>query len=267
MEKFLNASIGNFSMGDLISAAILFLICLAIIKILMRILVRMIEKSSMDRSLQGFIRSFIKVLLYILAGLIVADSLNIPVTSLVAAFSVVGLAVSLAVQDSLANLASGISILVTKPFAVGDYIDADTVSGTVGVIGLSYTKLLTADNKSIFVPNSQIGKAKIVNYTDADIRRVEVNVTASYDCPPDRVKAALADAVSSTPGFLDTPAPFINIFSYRESAVEYTVRAWVNTPDYWTAYYALLENIGSSFAKFGVEMTYNHLNVHILGQN
>ena len=110
----------------------------------------------------------------------------------------------------------------------------------------------------------QAGKAKIVNYTSAQLRRVDINVTAAYESPTASVKAALADAVASTPGFLAEPAPFINILSYKDSAVEYTVRAWVNTPDYWTAYYALLENIGVSFAKFGVEMTYNHLNVHIM---
>lgn len=177
----------------------------------------------------------------------------------------VGLAASLAVQDSLSNLASGIMILVTKPFKIGDYVEADGVTGTVMMTGLIHTRIKAIDNKVIYVPNSKIIAAKIVNYTSQEKRRVDIEISASYDAPIEKVRKALLEAVENTDMFLDDPEkPFAAVLSYDDSSIKYVVRAWVETPKYWDAHFALMERIKTEFDNAGIEMTYNHLNVHLI---
>ena len=194
----------------------------------------------------------------------VADSLGIPVTSLLALFSVLGLAVSLAVQDVLGNVAGGLVILFAKPFQIGDYIEADAGSGTVAAIDLTYTQLDTADGLRLMIPNSLLSDSKITNYTQLGTRRIDHAVTASYDDPIPAVRAACLEAVSMTPDILPDPAPAVVVTNYGESAIEYHVRCWSKVDTYWNANYALLENIKTCFDRDGVTMTYNHLNIHIL---
>jgi small conductance mechanosensitive channel len=206
----------------------------------------------------------VKVILYLIALLIVAQSLGIDVTSLVAVFSLAGLAISLSVQNSLSNLASGVLMLITKPFSVGDYIEAGGIGGTVSEISFIHTKLLTADKKIIFVPNSDIASSKIINYSSEPFRRVDLNFTASYDAPIEKVKEALLNAVNDCKIFCDEPAAFVNVLSYQSSSIEYTVRAWCKNEDYWTGYFSLMENVKKEFDLNEIEMTYDHLNVHMI---
>lgn len=206
----------------------------------------------------------VRLVLWVVTVLITADQLGIPVTSLVALLSVLSLAVSLAVQNVLANVAGGLVLLVTKPFAVGDYVDTPCGAGTVKDLTLTYTYLDTPDGLRIAAPNSSISAGKITNYTALGTRRIEHAVSASYDAPVQTVRQALLDAVARTPGLLDKPAPEVYVNAYGESGIEYVVRAWARTDDYWPAYYALLEGIKTAFDQRSVEVPYNHLNVHIV---
>ncbi|PWM25999.1 MAG: small-conductance mechanosensitive channel, partial [Oscillospiraceae bacterium] len=158
-------SIGTITLSNLLPALLVLVICLLIKRFLMKLAERAISSSKIDPSLHAFLRSSIDIGLLILIALIVADKLGIPVASLIAALGVIGLAVSLAVQNTLSNIAGGILILFSKPFAVGDYVEAGGVGGTVREIGLVYTKLATVDNKLISVPNGDISAAKITNYS------------------------------------------------------------------------------------------------------
>ena len=169
----------SISLSDVLGALGLLVLCLLAIKVLLRIVERSFDRLHVDHSLRAFVRSGIKLLLYFVTLLIVADSLGIPVTSLIAMLSVVGLAVSLAVQGALTNLAGGVLLLTTKPFAVGDYVEAGGVGGTVGEIGLFYTQLITPDNKVIYTPNGEISSGKIQNYNANPTRRVELTVSAT----------------------------------------------------------------------------------------
>ncbi len=263
LEKVLTTSVAGFTLENLCLAIIVFLISYFLIKAVMRLVTRLLGKSKIDKTLHSFIKSSLKIFMYALAIIISADSLGIPVTSLVTVFGVAGLAVSLAVQGTLANLASGITILVSKPFKVGDFIEVSNVNGVVKEIGLVYTRLVTIDNKIIFLPNSEISASKIINYTAQTSRRVDINITASYDSPVDDVKNAILEAISDVPEFLKSPEPFVSISDFGESSIEYIIRAWTKTGDYWTCYFALLESIKRSFDRNGIEMTYNHLNVHL----
>ena len=254
----------TFTAEKLLSALVLLCVSLLVIKLVMRILTKLLEGPRFDQRMQKYILSAVRVLLYILAALIVADSLGIPISSLLALFSVLGLAISLAVKDVLGNVAGGLVILFAKPFQIGDYIETDAGSGTVAAIDLTYTQLDTADGLRLMIPNSVLSDSKITNYTQLGTRRIDHAVSASYDDAIQDVRTACLQAVAMTPNILDDPAPMVIVAKYGESSIEYRVRCWSKVDTYWDANYALLENIKTCFDKNGITMTYNHLNIHIL---
>ena len=135
-------------------------------------------------------------------------------------------------------------------------------SGTVVDVGIAYTRLTTPDNKMISIPNSAVVAAQIVNYSSTGTRRVDIPITASYDCPVEKVEQALRIA-SQVPGILEEPAPFVSVTEYGDSAISYVVRVWVKTEDYWNVHFAIVHNIKTQFDADGIEMTYPHLNVHL----
>ena len=196
-------------LSALFRTALLILAGVVVIRVLLRIVDRMLSRSQNLGSVGGYIRSVVRIALWFLLVLVVADSLGIPVASMIALLSVAGLAISLALQNTLSNLAGGIMILVSKPFEVGDYVEADGVGGTVISIGLAYSTLATVDNKEIFIPNSQVAAAKIINYTKLGKRRVELTFSASYDAPTETVKQALGEVLAQFPQILEDPAPSI----------------------------------------------------------
>jgi small conductance mechanosensitive channel len=184
------------------------------------------------------------------------------VTSVVALASVLTLAVSLALQNALSNLIGGFTLLYTKPFHSGDFVEIAGQSGTVQEIGLTYTKLATADNKSVSIPNSAVTAAEIVNYTVLGTRRVSVEISASYDAPTQAVLEALREA-GNVPTRLEEKAPFAALNSYGDSAINYVLHVWCTADDYWTTLFAVNEKVREVFAAKGIEMTYPHLNVHL----
>lgn len=256
--------LGNISLGTLLGALLTLVICLVVVRLLTALLRRVLARTHMDARVQKYLVRTVQLVLWVVTVLITADQLGIPVTSLVALLSVLSLAVSLAVQNVLANVAGGLVLLVTKPFAAGDYVDTPCGAGTVKELTLTYTYLDTPDGLRIAAPNSSLSSGKITNYTTLGTRRIQHSVSASYDAPVQTVRQALLDAVARTPDLLESPAPEVYVNAYGESGIEYIVRSWARTADYWTAYYALLENIKAAFDEKSVEMPYNHLNVHIV---
>ena len=192
-----------------------------------------------------------------------ASALGINTSSLVALVSVVGLALSLSVQNILTNLFSGLTLLVTKPFAAGDFVEAAGKSGVIKTVGLFYTQLSTVDNVDISIPNGDVTASSISNYSREGIRRVDRTYTVSYDAPTETVKAAVLEAVSRDERILLEPAPFVRLLSYKDSTIEYVVRVWCKNADYWDVLFNLNENVRETFAAHGVEFSYEHLNVHI----
>ena len=259
----LQKTIAGITVGEILRAVITLVVCIVAVKVLLHILNRTLERLNVDKTLHAFIRSLARILLYFLAAVIVLDSLGVPITSFVAVLSVIGLALSLAVQGVLANLAGGLQILLSKPFKVGDYVDANGTEGTAAEIGLVHTKLTTADNKVVYVPNSQMVSSKITNYSAMCTRRIELRVSAAYETPIERTCAALRQAAADTTQLLRDPAPRAAVFSFGENAIQYVLQVWCKTGDYWNAYFALNENVKKAFDAAGVQMTYNHLNVHL----
>lgn len=263
MEQFLE-SLKAFTFEKVISTLVLLLVCLLVIRIVTSIVSKMLDNPRVDPRMRKYITAALKALLCILAILILADSIGIPITSLVALFSVFSLAISLAIQDVLANVAGGMVILFAKPFQIDDYIETDACAGTVVAIDLIHTKLNTPNGQRIMMPNSTLADSKIINYTLLGTRRVDHTITASYDDPIPAVRKACLKAVEMTPDVLAEPAPQVVVTNYGESAIEYHVRCWSKVDTYWDVNAALLENIKAAFDKDGITMTYNHLNVHIV---
>lgn len=253
-----------FDWGRLFNLAILLAICLVVMKAVLVLLDRLIVRLKVERSLHTFVRSGARFLLWFITIIILADSQGFPVTSLIGMLGIIGLALSLALQGILSNLAGGIMILISKPFVVGDQIEAGGVSGIAHEIGLVYTKIKTFDNKIIFVPNGEISGEKIINYTTQDKRRVDLKFNASYEDDPETVKGCIRGVIDAHPKTLVTPEPFVRVSAYLDSSIEYTVRVWCATEDYWDVQSDLLEQVKAAFDRAGVEMTYNHLNVHMV---
>ena len=233
-----------------------------LIRIINRTIKKLLENSKLEKAAHSLIRTLVKTILYVLLALILASSIGIDVTGIVALASVATLAVSLALQNMLANVIGGFTLLYTHPFSSGDYVEIAGQSGSVQEVGIAYTRLTTPDNKLVSIPNSAVVAAEIVNYTVTGTRRVDVNITASYDADSDKVVAALLEAAKDERVLAD-PAPFASLTGYGESAISYTVRVWVKTDDYWDVYHKINRRISEVFAQEGIEMTYPHLNVHL----
>ena len=253
-----------FSWEKLLYTALIFVACLTAMKILTTLLERSIKHLGIERSLHTFIKSSARILLWFVTIIILLSYLGVDPTSLIAILSVAGLAVSLAIQGTLSNLAGGMMVLTSKPFKVGDYIQAGGVEGTVADIGLVYTQMKTFDNKLIFVPNGEISKEKIINYTSQEQRRVDLTFSVSYDESPERVKDLMRAAIARHDKVSPMPEPFVRMTKINDSSVDYTLRVWCSTADYWPTYYDLLEGLWDDFAAAGVDLTYNHLNVHLV---
>lgn len=267
IEKILQTKLGGYSLSHILSAILTLLICLLVSRLLLKLAKKLLHRGKkLNDRLRQIILTAIKVVLYVLTGIITAGALGLNTTSVTALVSVLTLGVTLAAEDILGNVAGGLVILSSHPFNIGDEIE---ISGTVGVvreIALNHTKVETCNGQYVMLPNKELSSSRIINYTAMGRRRVVVNVTASYDAPTDTVKAACMEAVAATPNVLPEPAPQAYLTGYGSSSIEYSVRCWTATKDYWGAYYALNENLRSAFAAHNVEMTYDHLNVHVLNK-
>lgn len=265
LSVLLGTTLGGYSLSKILSALVTLLVCLIAVRLIMKITTRLVDRmQKVNDRLQKLILIAVKTLLYVLTVIITAEALGFNTSSLTALLSVLTLGITLAAEDILGNVAGGLVILSSRPFAQGDFIEAGGVSGTVREIGLNHTKLETPDGQMVLVPNKDLSSSKIVNYTVLGRRRVVRTVTASYDAPAEAVKAACLEAVSTVPNVLADPAPAVQVTNYGASSIEYTIFCWCAPEHYWPICFAVNENLRSTFAKHGVEMTYDHLNVHIL---
>lgn len=264
LDGWMKAGWGKLTAGNILSALALLLVCLAAGRGLLRLADRLMSRSGMDGRMKSYALRGIKALLYILTALIVAGSLGVDVTSLIAVVSVFGLAVSLAVQDVLSNVAGGMVLLFSKPFTLGDYVSTGEGEGEVAEITLTHTKLDTVDGQRVMLPNSRLVAGKIVNYSVRGVRRADLAVSASYGDSAGAVRASCLKALSRVPGILTDPPPQVVVFSYGDSAVCYRVRFWSPAESFWDAHNAAMEELRTCFGEDGITMTYNHLNVHLV---
>lgn len=264
LSKIMQTTLGGYSLGHILSAILTLLICLVAVRLLLKLAKRLLDRSKrMNDRLRQIILTAVKVVLYILTGIITAGALGLNTSSLTALVSVLTLGVTLAAEDILGNVAGGLVILSSHPFNIGDEIEVSGTTGIVREITLNHTKIETFDGQFVMQPNKELSSSRVINYTAMGRRRVVRKITASYDAPTEQVKAACLEAVAATPNVLPSPVPVVYLTDYGSSAIEYSVRCWTETKDYWNAYFALNENLRDAFAAHNVEMTYDHLNIHI----
>ena len=248
---------------SLIFAVLFLLIGMFLVKQIMRILKRAFNRSNMDGIMSSFIRSVAKIILYVLLIVIALSILDVPMDSIVAVIASAGVAIGLALKDSLSNLAGGFIILFSKPLKEGDTIEADGVMGKVEAITILYTRIVTVDNKTVFIPNGVVASGKIINYPDKETRRVDLNFGISYEDDIDAARAVLLDEVKAAPESLDAPAPKVVVLSHDESAVTLQLQVWTKSEDYWPLHYRLLESVKKAFDAKGISIPYPQMDVHL----
>lgn len=264
LSELLSLSLGGYSLSRILSALVTLLICLGVVRLALRLLGRLLSRmEKLGERLQKLILTGVKAVLYLLAAIITAEALGVNTTSLTAIMSVLTLGITLAAEDILGNVAGGLVILSSRPFSIGDVIEVGDTIGTVREVSLNHTKLETYDGQIVLQPNRALSSAKIVNYTVFGRRRIACNVRAPYETPTGAVKEACMEAMRAVPGVLNDPAPAVYLLSFGTSAVEYGLRCWTKTDDYWDACYALNEALRAAFARHGIAMPYDHLNVHL----
>lgn len=245
------------------------LVCAVILAVgmwLVRWFMKRISKShlygKMDKSLGRFLNSFIRIVMYVLLFITAASVVGIPVTSFVTLLASAGVAIGLALQGALSNLAGGVMILIFKPFVIGDYIEITSGSGTVTDITVFYTKLCTPDNKLVTVPNGQLTSAAITNYSANDKRRVDLTFTASYNSDTDKVISVLLDTARAHKLVLDDPEPFAALSAQRDSSLEFVLRMWCKSEDYWTVSFDIQSSVKKEFDLNGIEIPFPQLDIH-----
>ena len=226
--------------------------------------INLAEKRNVDMTLIKFIKSFISYTLKILLVLIIAGSYwKLELSGLAAIVASAGVAIGLALQGSLSNFAGGFIILLLRPFKVGDYIQTGQFEGTVEQIGVFYTSLTTIDNKVVLIPNGSLSNGSLVNYSAKDTRWVDLVFAVSYESDILKVRGILKDIVQQHRLVLDYPEPFVGLLEQADSSLNFAVRVWVNTPDYWTVYFDLLEEVKLRFDKEEISIPYPQIDLHL----
>ncbi len=223
----------------------------------------LLEKQKLDAALRKFLISMSTNLLKLLVILTAAQVAGADVTGFVAIVAAASFAVGMAFQGALANFAGGILLLVLRPFTIGDLVVISGEQGIVDEIGIIYTKLHSLDNKAIMLPNGPLVAGTIVNFTRENTRRVDLVFGAGYDAPVEKVKAAIMSVVQAHDLVLKDPAPFVRLSNHNASSLDYTVRAWSKTEDYWTVYFDLMEQVKAKFDEENIEIPYNKLDVNL----
>lgn len=233
------------------------------ILIITKIARKALERSSMDPALHKFILNFLRVLLWVLVLISVFARLGVSVTSFVAVLGAAGAAVALALKDSLANVAGGIIIAVSKPFLKDEYISVLETEGKVETIDLLYTTLKTLDNKMVKIPNGKISSEVLINYTRENLRRVDCVFFISYEASLPRAKEILAEVSRSCEEILNCPEPIIGVAEHQNSSIAMDLKVWCETSRYWDVKYYLEERVKLAFDEAGIEIPYPQMDIYV----
>lgn len=264
MEEFLDQAI---KMGMEAGKSILFAVIVAIVgyyivRFINKLVARMLEHRNVEPTVQSFLKSFVNITLLTLLILTVVSTLGVNTTSLAALLASAGLAVGMALSGNLQNLAGGIILLLFKPYKVGDYIEAQGVSGTVKAIQIFHTVLTSPDNKELFVPNGALSSGNITNYSKNDQRRVDMVISVEYGTDIEKVKQVTLELLRSDKRIKQDPAPFVAVKELGDNGVFFTIRVWVDSNDYWNVFFDTNERIYNEFNKHGIGFPFPQIQIH-----
>ncbi|MBO7138738.1 MAG: mechanosensitive ion channel [Bacteroidaceae bacterium] len=255
------------TMGMEAGKSILFAIVIAVIgryaiKFINKLVARMLERRNVEPTVQSFLKSFVNILLVTLLIITVIGTLGVNTTSLAALLASAGLAVGMALSGNMQNLAGGLILLFFKPYKIGDFIEAQGVSGTVIAIQIFHTILTTPDNKVLFIPNGPLSSGTVINYSRNEIRRVDFTISVEYGTDVEKVKSVTLDLLKSDGRILEEPAPFIAVKELADSGVNFTLRIWANAADYWNVFFDTNERIYAEYNKQGIKFPFPQLQIH-----
>lgn len=251
------------ALPTLIMAFAILTVGVIIVRLLSRFIKRSLNKTNIDSAAKNFLLSLIRITLYTIVIIMALTALNVPMSSIITVFGAAGLAISLALQSCLSNLAGGFIILFSKPFSAGDTIELDGSVGNVKTISILYTKIETFDGKIVSIPNGKVSEAKIINYTESPNRRVDLQFDISYDADFGTARKLITDIITSDKLILNDPEPIVRMSAHNESSVSIDVRVWTANDNYSTVRYGLIESVKESFDKNGIEIPFNQLDLNI----
>jgi small conductance mechanosensitive channel len=263
-EKGLDLSL---DLGIKVATALaIFFVGKFVIRLIMRALHTVMQKQDVEDTLESFVTNLVRTVLMVVLVIATIGALGVETTSFIAIFGAAGLAVGLALQGSLSNFASGVLIVLFRPYRVGDFIEAAGIAGVVEQVQILTTIMKTGDNKQIIVPNSQIMDSIITNYSANDTRRVDMVVGISYDDDLDKVRKTIEELIAAEDRILDEPATKIAVSELADSSVNFIVRPWVNSADYWGVMFDLTEAIKKRFDQEGISFPFPQQDVHLYKQ-
>ena len=260
IEKLIEQSI---EVGkNILAAVIVFIVGRFLISLLKRMMTSMMEKRKIEITIQTFLHSLVNILLNILLVIAVIGALGINTASFAALLASAGVAIGMALSGNLQNLAGGLIVLLFKPYKVGDWIEAQGVSGSVAEIQIMHTLLTTVDNKVVYVPNGAMSSGTIINYSRKETRRIEWIVGVDYGEDINKVKNIIDTLIAADERILKEPAPYIALHALDSSSVNVTIRVWVPTAEYWNVYFDMNKKIYDEFNKQGVNFPFPQLTIH-----
>ncbi len=268
MHAFLNTVLDSIAKAlPSIAMRLLWVIfLLAIMKPVVNMVIKtlraILHKGKADPLLESFLVSLVKTVVYIGFFFMIISGIGVQATSLVAILGTAGIAVGLALQGSLANLAGGVLILFFKPFLKGEFITTGAGSGTVTAIHILYTTLTTPDNKRIIIPNGQLANGAVTNISREPERRVDMVISTSYDTPVEKAKAVLQRIAEENDKILHEKGYTIRLNAHSASSLDYNFRVWTKSENYWEVYYTMMETVVIEFAKEGIEIPYQKIDIY-----
>ncbi len=251
----------------LLAALVIFYVGRMVARMLQKGLRKMLQTQAVDKILETFVCNLAYWAIMIFVIIAAINQVGVQTTSLIAVMGAAGLAVGLALQGSLSNFAAGVLIVIFRPYRVGDWVEAAGISGSVEQVQILTTMLKTGDNKQIIVPNSQIMNSIITNYSANDTRRIDMIVGVSYSDDLDKVRKTLEELVASDERILKDPACTIAVSELADSSVNFVVRPWASTADYWSVKFDLTEAVKKRFDKEGISFPFPQQDVHLYNQS
>jgi small conductance mechanosensitive channel len=259
---FMKTQGGDLAINVAIAIAI-FYVGKLVVGLIVRGMRKVMRRQEVDQTLETFVCNLVRIILMAVVIIAAIGQIGIQTTSFIAIFGAAGLAVGLALQGSLSNFAAGVLIVLFRPYKVGDFVEAAGIAGVVEQVQILTTILKTGDNKQIIVPNGQIMDSIITNYSANDKRRVDMVVGVSYDDDLDKVRSTIEELVAADERILAEPACTIAVSALADSSVNFVVRPWVNTADYWGVMFDLTEAIKKRFDKEGISFPFPQQDVHL----
>lgn len=251
-----------------LAALAIYIVGAWIIKKINKMTARAMQRRNSDAALTSFVKSLVSITLWVLLIILTVGALGVNTTSLAALLAAGGMAIGMALSGTVQNFAGGIMLLVFKPIKAGDFIEAQGFTGTVSEINITSTKLVTLDNRVVFIPNGALSSGNINNFSVKSLRRVDINVNVAYGTDVEKAKEVLLGIIKSNPDVIDASTegaadPFVAVLQLKDSTVEFVTRSWTTSAKYWDVYFWLTENFYKQLPENGISFSFPQLNVNV----